>query len=114
MKALPKIAVVAVTCLVASSLSGCGGAVMMGLSAAGAAMTLAKDGLDLDVSVHSLLNQNKPAAPIPPAALITNPEYAVVTPPPGVAGQPVPLAPPPAYSAPAYEAPKGPIPLQRW
>lgn len=122
---LPRLPLIAAAGVLTLSLSGCGGALMMGLSAAGGVMTLAKDGLDLDVSLHSLLNGSKPAAPIPPAALIANPTYAVVTPPPGVAGQPIPQAaplPPMPAAQPAlppgyhrYDGSYGePIQLQHW
>ncbi len=71
------------------SLNGCvGGAALMGLSAAGGVVAIVKDVFDIDVSIHTLLGQPKPAAPIPPAAVITNPQYLVVTPPPGVSSPP--------------------------
>jgi hypothetical protein len=74
---------IATSVILLGSLNGClGGAALMALSAAGGATAIAKDVFDIDVDIHTLLGQAKPAAPIPPAALVVHPEYLVVTPPP--------------------------------
>jgi hypothetical protein len=63
-------------------LSGCGASALMALSAAGGAVGIAKDVFDIDVDIHTILGQPKPAQPIPPAEVVTHPQYLVVTPAP--------------------------------
>lgn len=64
------------------SLSGCLGAgAMMALSTAGGVVSIAKNVFDVDVDIHTLLGQQKPAAPIPPVVAVTQPQLLVTTPP---------------------------------
>jgi hypothetical protein len=73
------IKLVMATVLVAS-LSGCGGGALMALSAVGGGVSIAKDVFDIDVDIHTLLGQPKPA-PISPVTAVTHPQYLVQTPP---------------------------------
>ena len=69
--------------LLVGMLPGCiAGGAAVALGTAASMVSIAKDVLDVDVSLHSLLGQPKPEQPIPPAALVANPEYVIVTPPP--------------------------------
>jgi hypothetical protein len=76
-----KIVSIATALALAISLSGCGGGALMALTAAGSAASIAKNVFDVDVDIHSLLNQPKPQRPIPPAAIVAQPQLLVTTPP---------------------------------
>lgn len=82
------------------SLSGCGAGAMMALTAAGSAVSIAHNVFDIDTDIHTMLSQDKPAAPIPPGQVLTNPSLLVMTPAPLAQVAP-PTLPPPVILAPS-------------